>query len=89
MDPPACQTRPRHDNVHRWPLATHPEQVGFQIALKERAYGVPGRNDIDDGVPEPHEGQNDRSSVAEGERHCRRVREGVDSIDGGRELIRI
>ena len=48
--------------------------------------GIPGRHDVDDGVPETHQREHETGGVVKGERHGFRVDEGIDAIDRGRNL---
>ena len=52
------------------------EKVGEQAAHRG-----PGGGEIDDGIPEAHEGEDDAGGVGEGEGDEFGVDEGVDAVD--------
>ena len=53
-----------------------------QLTAEERPDGGPGGGDVDDRVPEAHQGEDDAGGVGEGEGNEGGVDEGVDSVDG-------
>ena len=51
------------------------------VAHEEPPHGRPRGGDVDDAIPETHQGQNDAGGVGEGERYEVRVDKRVDSVD--------
>lgn len=55
--------------------------VAAQFPAEEEAHAGPGGRDVDDGIPEAHQGEHNTRGVGEGEGDEGGVDEGVDSVD--------
>lgn len=58
-------------------------------ADEEPSHSRPRSGDVDDAIPETHQGKDDAGGVGEGKRDEVRVDKRVDSVDGGGDLERI
>lgn len=59
------------------------------IVEEEPPHGRPRGSNVDDAIPETHQGKDDAGGVGEGQRNEVRVDKRVDSVDGGGYLERI
>ena len=75
--PPRAQTRSMIIRAHGAAA-----RLLVQSTAQQQPHGGPRGGDVDDRVPEPHQGEDDAGSVAEGEGDEGWVDEGVDSVDG-------
>lgn len=58
----------------------HGSVLFIQLPDEQQSHRRPGSCDVDDRVPEAHQGENDARSVGKGERDKRGVDEGIDSV---------
>ena len=57
-----------------------------EAAAEEQPNGAPGGRNVNDGVPEAHQGEDDAGGVGEGEGNEGRVHKGIYSVDRRRDL---
>lgn len=79
--PPAVAKHPTSPS----PTANTPIRISTH---EEPPHGRPRRGDVDDAIPETHEGEDDAGGVGEGEGNEVRVDKRVDSVDRGGDLGR-
>ena len=77
---PRAETRPAAEAHGGAPLDGR-LSLCVQLPAEQQAHGGPGGGDVDDRVPEAHQGQDDAGGVGEGQGDKGRVDEGVDAID--------